>query len=181
MWRHFWLQTGSVRWRSMLTSLSDMMGRSRHSVEQAMERTRKNIVHHRRRFKLNCTAWICCVFILNASTRSSAQLRQCTEVRDYSYSCFFLPYLHCVLSICPVHVFVLHVCWGFKAFVVVWLTFFCTFGISLFIAYVQQDVVLSHLITKVTGASGTQDWMAVWELGCFVYIYEKWKMWLINI
>lgn len=111
------------------------MGRSHHSVQQTMECTRKTSVHHRRRFKLNCTAWIWCFFILNASTGSSAQLRQCTEVRDRSYSCFCNTYwrtsrfIHLSSScIC----FCTSVFFFFKAFVVVWHTFICTFEISLF-------------------------------------------------
>jgi len=121
-------------------SLSDMMGRSRHSVQQAMERTRKNIAHHRRRFKLNCTAWICCVFILNASTGSSAQTRQCTEVRPFLL--MFFAQLTCVRTLR----FVQCIPVFFKAFVVVWHTFICTFAVSLLAAYVQQDVLAYHTL-----------------------------------
>ncbi|XP_067246123.1 endosome/lysosome-associated apoptosis and autophagy regulator family member 2 isoform X1 [Chanodichthys erythropterus] len=67
----------------MLTSPADMMGRSRYSVQQEMERTRKNIVRHRRRYILYYTAWICCVFIPNASSGSAAHLRQCKETDYY--------------------------------------------------------------------------------------------------
>uniref|UniRef100_A0A673KWQ1 KIAA1324 like n=1 Tax=Sinocyclocheilus rhinocerous TaxID=307959 RepID=A0A673KWQ1_9TELE len=66
------------------------MGRSRYSIRQAMERTRKTIVRHRGRFALDHTAWICFVFILNASVASAAHLRPCNEVRDHSLCFFFL-------------------------------------------------------------------------------------------
>lgn len=114
----------------MLTSLADMMGRSRYSIRQAMERTRKTIVRHRGRFVLDHTAWVCLVFILNASAASAAHLRPCKEVRDRSRWCFcvhsqrslrlvqfiklVLHTLACFSSICGFH------------------TFTCTFGISLF-------------------------------------------------
>ncbi|KAI2653411.1 Endosome/lysosome-associated apoptosis and autophagy regulator family member 2 [Labeo rohita] len=55
------------------------MGRSRYSVQQAMEHTRKTIVRHRSRFIWDYTAWMCCVFILNASAAFAAHLRQCKE------------------------------------------------------------------------------------------------------
>uniref|UniRef100_A0A673LTT3 UPF0577 protein KIAA1324-like n=1 Tax=Sinocyclocheilus rhinocerous TaxID=307959 RepID=A0A673LTT3_9TELE len=59
------------------------MGLSRYSLRQAMERTRRTIVRHRSRFILNYTAWICCVFIVNASAASAAHLRQCKEADYY--------------------------------------------------------------------------------------------------
>uniref|UniRef100_A0A8C1MWG8 KIAA1324 like n=1 Tax=Cyprinus carpio TaxID=7962 RepID=A0A8C1MWG8_CYPCA len=48
-----------------------------------MERTRRTIVRHRSRFILYYTAWICCVFIVNASAASAAHLRQCEEADYY--------------------------------------------------------------------------------------------------
>ncbi|XP_016319510.1 UPF0577 protein KIAA1324-like isoform X1 [Sinocyclocheilus anshuiensis] len=48
-----------------------------------MERTRRTIVCYRSRFMLNYTAWICCVFIVNASAASAAHLRQCKEADYY--------------------------------------------------------------------------------------------------
>lgn len=135
------------------------MGRSHHSVQQTMECTRKTSVHHRRRFKLNCTAWIWCFFILNASTGSSAQLRQCTEVRDRSYSCFCNTYwrtsrfIHlsssCICFCTSVFFFLKH-SWLFGIHLFVLLR-----SVSLLIAYVQQDVFSHLIITKVTGASDT--------------------------
>ncbi|KTF81780.1 hypothetical protein cypCar_00045921, partial [Cyprinus carpio] len=68
---------------TLLTSLADMMGRSRYSIRQAMERTRRTIFRHRSRFILYYTAWICCVFIVNASAESAAHLRQCEEADYY--------------------------------------------------------------------------------------------------
>uniref|UniRef100_A0A671ST75 UPF0577 protein KIAA1324-like n=1 Tax=Sinocyclocheilus anshuiensis TaxID=1608454 RepID=A0A671ST75_9TELE len=67
----------------MLTSLAGLMGRSRYSIRQAMERTRKTIVRHRGRFAPDHTAWICFVFILNASAASAAHLRPCNEADYY--------------------------------------------------------------------------------------------------
>uniref|UniRef100_A0A8C2JVU4 KIAA1324 like n=1 Tax=Cyprinus carpio TaxID=7962 RepID=A0A8C2JVU4_CYPCA len=48
-----------------------------------MERTRRTIFRHRSRFILYYTAWICCVFIVNASAESAAHLRQCEEADYY--------------------------------------------------------------------------------------------------
>ncbi|KAL1257061.1 hypothetical protein QQF64_012606 [Cirrhinus molitorella] len=60
-----------------------MMGRSRYSIRQAMEHTRKTIVRHRSRFILDYAPWMCCVFILNASAASGAHLRECKEADYY--------------------------------------------------------------------------------------------------
>ncbi|XP_059421236.1 endosome/lysosome-associated apoptosis and autophagy regulator family member 2-like isoform X1 [Carassius carassius] len=68
---------------TLLTSLADMMGRSRYSIRQAMERTRRTIVRQRSCFILHYSAWICCIFIVSASAAIAAHLRQCEEADYY--------------------------------------------------------------------------------------------------
>jgi len=53
---------------------------------------------------------------------------------------FCSTYLRAYIAFCPVHT-----CF-FKAFVVVWHTFICTFAVSLLAAYVQQDVLAYHTL-----------------------------------
>ncbi|XP_026101760.1 UPF0577 protein KIAA1324-like [Carassius auratus] len=68
---------------TLLTSLADMMGRSRYSSRQAMERTRRSIVRQRSCFILHYSAWICYIFIVSASAALAAHLRQCEEADYY--------------------------------------------------------------------------------------------------
>ncbi|XP_043120794.1 endosome/lysosome-associated apoptosis and autophagy regulator family member 2 isoform X2 [Puntigrus tetrazona] len=60
-----------------------MTGRSRYSSPRAMERTRKTAVLHRSRLAPEHAAWMCFVFILNASAACAVHLRPCKEADYY--------------------------------------------------------------------------------------------------